>query len=1714
MARQMFSAGTVSVDVVPDTSGFMAKLDALLERAANKNVDVTANLDWDDGAASAKYREWNNRVAEIQIKADDSNARRLVDKWDGRNVNAQLSLDTRKFQRELDGVQRDLKKVNVQVGMQKRWKKNEDALKSYMTLQQQQERLTRRQTTLIKDELNNRLQAVRSMQDALLKANPLGDSSSMFTREAANKVVARYKSLLKQVESDPLKVRMQMDDVDYRSVVARLESITRQKAKTAEENSRVKLYLDGAERIEKRLDALRHSRLRIPAEIEVEQTDLAKRLREAAEKVRLNPDAKYELNIDADMKRAEERVKKFRNDNDSFDMDVDLETAAATAHLAYFTRPRTIDVFASFKGTDLGKILNGMTSGATGIRGVQNEWRKLVTMFDSFDKVVPKWSLIGAAATSVGAGLLNLGRTAGSVGASLVSMSSAALAAPAALSGLAAGFYTAYSAVKTFGDHVDVAKTKFNDLQKSVGGSFWNSGAAASMTRMLNVLGDSGVVDNLNEIADAEGKVFAHAADIVAQGDYVQRVNKVLSNTRLGVQSLNPGVESLTKAFITLGDQTSVYLPRMANYVSRNATVFAQWVESAEQSGRITSNMEKAVEQGGYLMSSVKSLGGILKGTFGTLAEGENGLEKFSDAMGRADRAVNGVKFQATLTAWADGAKQASGKFHDSFAQIGDAAYSLRDTTRQVFVDAGTIVSSGIGSVSSVLKQSESGISAFSKGVTSGFTQVFAAVRNAGPMFNSLTSMVGQLSSTFGGTLANTLNAAAPTIQVLAEGASAVAKAFGKLPAPIQAVIGMYATFGKAGISAYNSLKQGMLQNIQSTLQYRKIMSQLGITSKEASASMSELVRAMARLKSGQTAGVLTGEVSGIRQMGAAADETASKLNRMHAAQSGGSTGVSSGSTGSVSAMRGVGVAAESAARKTGLLKTALSGVVDFLGGPLGIAIGAASTAFGVAGSAISTYNNSASHTQSVNQTVAKSFKEVSGNADSAAKAVSDAKKNIKKNWTDTSYGWSDDSSNAAEKALNGFQQWTSPFKNASKAADALGVSVKKLNSAATGSNSTYDKMHDKLTKLANDHKYMIGAYGQTIDVNQQQTEAASRLLGVLENSRKEWQSGAKAIKSYANSSQIVSDLNQSASDKLTLLSSSLAANGYELDKNTENSRANMSMMKDYAASTLIASKNTMSYYESIGKASEGQQLAKNSIYQARQEIMQMAEQCGLSADKAAELADQMGLIPENVSTKFDLSNLDSVKAQVQDYIDTLPLAEGTKKLILKYAAEGDINSMDTLKALIMGLTGGVDQKTYKLLVKAKTEGKIDVDQLGADIQKLSDGKHRVVLDADGTPVVVAATKATNAVMKIPALKKTYLKAIAEGKSDTDALKASIESVPALKNAFVQAKAEGKSDTDALKDAINSVPEFKQAYTQAKTEGKSDVDALMVALKLIPDYKNTQLNATDNTAAGTGTAKQNVGSVPSSHGTSVNATDNTGGATSSAKGNIGSVPSSHGTQFSGTNMLAVPAGSASSTIYAVPKSHNTKFSGNASSAESAAQSLLNWINQIPSHVTTFFQGIFSSSGDKKATGGRIYGPGTDTSDNIPLWVSPGEAVIRAASLRKLDAKYGRGFFDTLNATGDVPAGSRIARASNTALAYRDHSRKLGYASGGRVAGSGLDVNVTVSQDNSDLVAAVNELRGEVRSFHANIGSEIAANSSPWPSKRDFARDVWEVNNGR
>lgn len=1557
--------------------------------------------------------------------------------------------------------------------------------------------------------LDEQEQRLTGLQRALHGVNKYGRYSEV--NRQLNDQLAAVNRLRKQIESNPIKTRLVLDDSrfnrKYANITRQVGELTKKLERENELRIRVDFWTDTADSLEERLRRLQKGRIRIPADIVVDNRNLIERARQVAEEVRRNPDRKVELeaDLDLDMKRAEKRIKDFRKANDTFDMDVDLETAAARAHLAYFTRPRTVDVFAEFKGTDLGKIMSGMTTGATGIRGVQNEWQKLVNMFDKFDEVVPKWSLLGAVFASVGAGALNLSRTAGSAGASLVMMGKAALAAPGALLGVTAAFGAGYSAAKNYADYIDVSTTKLGGLQKKLSDSFWSE-AKQPVIDMMNALGDSKSVENMNGVADAEGRIVANAARIVAQEPYVGRIGSILGNTVKGVNALDPGVRAVTASVVRLGDSTSSYLPRMANYVSRNATLMAQWVDEAERTGKVTRAMEKAIEQGGYLMSSVKSAGGILKGTFGTLAEGENGIEKFSDALSRADKAVNGVRFQSTLTAWADGAKTASGKFHDSFREIGDAAYELRDTTKQVFVDAGSMVSAGIGSISSLAGRSKQGIADFSNGVSEGFRKVFHAVDSAAPMFDSLLSMVGQLSDTFGGTLANTLKSAAPTIKVLADGASAMSRAFGKLPAPVQAMIGMYATFGRAGISAYNSLKRGMLQNIESTLKYRRTLSQLGITSHETAISMRELVRAMARLESGQTAGVLTGEVSGIRQMGVEADETTVKLNRLNRAQAGGSAitggsaakGIADG-VGSAGLFRGVGEAAEGAARKTGLLKTAFrglktafGGVVDFLGGPVGIGLTALTTGLSLAGSAISSYDEAAAHTQTVNQSVADSFKNVQSGAADVSAAVSKAKKAIAKNWNDKDYGWKLPGGNDIEKLGSSISKLGSPFKKASDAAGILGISVKDLNNAATGTNDAYGKMHKKLEAIVNDSRVNMNMTESEKAINGQRVAAAQRLLGVLENSNTEWKKGEKVASDWIDGTNDVAAVSTLAADKLSLLSESIAANNYELEGNSKSAQANRKMMTDFADSALMSAKSII--YWGNGSA-EATQKAKNAVYSARQEIIQMAEQCGMPAKAAAALADKMGLIPDNVSTEFDLSNMDAVKRQVQDYIDQLELTEGQKKIVLDLVQDGDIASFGQLVGAVKALMGGASKKDLVLLLEAKDDasGKIK------DAEALAKGFGLTKAQID----ILAKDKAGP---KLDAVKQKL--------RDSGLTDAQIQIlIDALDKASGKMKDVDKQKAHTSKgvsfhiDADDDDANVKLARYQGL-----DGSTLATARTFVIGDDSSARNAFANTRAYDGvTLARPWGRVL--------------GDDSVARAVFAGIQAFNGVTIARPWGRVLGDNSGARNAFRDTRAYDNmtisrpwgRVLGDDSNVRKVFSAISSKNNQaIATRYVEIVTRMHDDGTQYVATGGRIHGPGTGTSDSIPAWLSNGEHVIRAAAASRLDRTVGPNFLNVLNATGDLDRAVSQARTSY-ARSARDMSRNA-YASGGRVqkmldSATSVTVNVP-SRDDRELVSAVNDLRREVAGFRDGIGGEIRRNGSPWPSKRDFVRDVLEASRGR
>lgn len=1570
--------------------------------------------------------------------------------------------------------------------------------------------------------------------------------------------LAYYQRLLKDNPKARVKVDVEGDFARLNRDIERFES----------QRVKVEFYEDGADEIRRTMRELEHKRLDVPVTLKAEYSNVEAEMRRYAEKLKSNPDAEIPAKLHIDKKHAEEELKRFQEKNDTLDMDVDLETALARAHLAYFTRPRTIDIFAKFHGTDIGKILNGMTYGASGLKGVENQFQNLVNLFDTLDKKVPRLALVGTVLSDIGAGAVNVDGTVGGLGKSIVSLSKAAYAAPAALTGLGAVFATFKMIYgdkgETWSSQIDFADTKLSQLSQNVQDAFYGKAKPAIMDT-ANAIGDS-LVPEMSTLAKHEGEIVEKLMLAVKASYQANELPAVFDRVNESMDNLVPGAESLITALSHIGMVGGKYLPQFTQWLSEDASWFAKWAENVmDDSDRVDKAMSEVKEQAGYLGSSLRSLKGIAQGAFTPIAQYQNGIEQFSSVLQRADRAINSMSAQDTLRAWVTGARDAQKGVRDAFADIGHAANESRNDLAGTMTNLGQLTGNFVADTSKLASGTSGSIRTFSGDVRDGLSMVTSSLASTSPMFSSLVRMAGQLSKTFGGTLANSLKSAAPTIEAIANATSALSDVFSKLPAPIQGMLGLWMTFGRAGKSAWTALKSGALENIQSTMQYQNMLRQLGVTMDGTKVKASQLISAMARLSRNETtaevtggamaydnvAGLFTGSVKGMEQMGEQAEKTASKVAKTGqearlAAEGAVLLGNNASSAGK--GLRSLDDNAEPVKGKLSGLKSVAKDtgtvLLDMLGGPTGIALTAGLAAAGTAFSAysqhveqvkanIESFNEAAKATPDALSTQVSSLEGLKNrldnfgstlksnfstsdsswdkfwrgtsnvdsmssalqmlgqNEDSVARKLSGSKsdynsyiKTLQRMTTQTNKQASADknsatvfdmsSMNRLQKSANMHQAAKTALADAQNYNDEIEKSIKTQSAAAGKSAGWVDRLRDE----GQDWQSIADGLLSATEKKERLATVTGSLASQVESQRNANIQAAAASSSYAKTLQQVGEAMKTVNDLHSKGQQVWDAQKKDFDYTTEAGRT--------AADSLTAlASSSNDYLNAMIKQGKSQKDVLAKQKELSSNFNAQASAAGLDAAAVDGLNSSLLMTPKEVTTQINVQSLE--------------------------AKENLANVVDSMSYLF---PDGTRKQVKDILLNSIWQGKTDANQLSDMVQRLSDGKHTVVITGDNKLAIVAANDVTNAVMKVPALKKVYLKAITEGKSDTEALEESISSIPTMKDAFVKAKSEGKSDLDALRDAIWQVPEIKEAYLKATSSGKSEVDALRIALSLIPDVKNTDITATDDTQAGVASAQSSVNGVKQASPTVIDATDRASIIAQLAKGNIEAVPRNWPTLFAGIGNTSAVAIDAKNQIVSVPTWWGSRLDASTTGYDAVAGLAGQW-NSIQSKSVTLDASVVArgiANAGHKATGGRIHGPGTGTSDSIPMWLSTGEHVIKAASASKLDRTVGPNFLNVLNATGDLDRAVSQARTSYARSAV-DMSRSA-YAAGGRVEKmmSGLyEVNVQVPDSSRELVSAVNDLRREVAGFRDGIGGEISRNSSPWPSKRDFVRDVLEAS---
>lgn len=1321
----IYEGGAVGISIYPDTTEFGFELRRKLAKYADDDLTIPLNIDVDDANWTAAKRRINNdRLSKtVEVRGDTSALRKAVQDIEERDISPKVDLtkqlrDLRSLRQRVEAANRSFQKFNRSVDTSSaKFKHNKTLVKQYGDAMDKTSTLTRKYGDRQINVLDKTKRRIRTLQDAILKFKPLG--SNVVEMKEANLAIARIRRDIKQLENDPgAKIRIDIDR--YAKVVSDLENVARKTDELNRKEARVKFYTDGADKLKRELDDLRRRYVNLPKEIEDSYRQAIDRMNTAGHLAGRDKDFKYVANLDLDVSEARRKARDFQNDHDKLEMDLDLKSAAASAHLMYLTRPRSVEIYARLHATDMGKLIDGMLYGATGLRGVNNQFQRLVNLFDTLDTKVPILGAVGTVIGGLSAGAVNLSSSVLGVAASLGAMSKAAFAAPAAITGLGAAFVVLKHAWgekgTTFSDQIDIATTKLAGFGDAMDEAFYEKARPAIRSLMDDVSGT--LIPGMTGIASSEGKVVEGLADIIRESDKAGELSTIFSRTSEAVDNLNPGLRSVVESFLRLSDGTSQYLPRAASYFSDMASKFADWVDKTRATGEIVASMKQVVEQAGYLKDSFKGVWGIATGLYSALAESQNGLEGFSTAVGKADRAVNSARFQTTLKAWAKGAEAAKNEMRNAFSDIGSAAYELRDTTAGIFTDAGNTISSFTRNASRLLKNSKDGISGFSSGVSEGFQKVFDAIGDASPAFNQLLKTVGQLSKTFGGTLAATLKASAPLITTVAKAAEATANAFSRLPEPVQAAIGLYATFGKAGMTAWNTVKTGLVENTLRMVEYQKALNGLGVTTKTAGASMKDAV---------------SGFIAANPSLKGIAD--------------------------SVRNANGV-------LGKTGALaKGAGSAVLGAFGGSVGAAVTAG---VAVVTAAYSEYVKTAQANEQASENIRTALEKVPDSAQSAAEGITEVGKAIKENFDNTDYSGT---------KFDWWSDMTTGFDSVSDAAKKLGLNVSDLTKSVTGSQAEYQATLDRLD--ATIEKYNVNV-GHGIGKNADLARAAQKVKTALEDQRNEYIANSEAIaqangyaegyatkliklgedsdsvsiaiSTQAERTQMLAKAQQTAADwaerQRTAQQNALnAASDYgETYSNMGDAIARVNQLAaksgpiwDANAAGIqgvTGSFNTMSEagreaqsaLENLGNS--GHDLLKSMVesgasadeVKAKQaelakQFLATAHDMGVPADAATRLQEIYGLTPEEVTTLFK-AETEQTKTALTQYLSNLRAI---------FPGDGNTAVFQTiLEGINSGAITSMDQVSSKM------------DELRKNVSTDGSGKYTIVLDADGTQAIVA----------------------------------------------------------------------------------------------------------------------------------------------------------------------------------------------------------------------------------------------------------------------------------------------------------------------------------------------------------------------------------------
>ena len=430
-------------------------------------------------------------------------------------------------------------------------------------------------------------------------------------------------------------------------------------------------------------------------------------------------------------------------DGENIELIADVDKKWAQAQLIVLTRNRIVDLVVRVKESSIAKA-QAILAALSGYRLLDSTAENLRRMFENIDKNIPIVGTMALAVQGLSAWLLASASNGFALAQSLAQMFQASLILPGLLAGMAIGAGAMFAVLKDFNSVLPEVGKKFTDLQDEMSSLFWAlaKGPASDLINGLFPKLEAG----LKTTSVALGAWFS-VLSTGLQKHLGKSMTTMFHNLNASIFIATGGVDDAARSIEILGRRGSEYLPRLATWFKDINKQFADWLQSADESGKLTDWIEEGIVEIQEFGRALNGAGSILAGFARAAHEaGGSTLTMLADKLQSIARIVNDEPFQSNLVNVFEAAHQAMDVIS---RKSGPALSAMMDTLSKTIAgglrEAGSAIGELVRGVSEALNQP-----AFNSGFLLLFQGLRQGIESLAPLWGPLGDGLGAIGSLIG----------------------------------------------------------------------------------------------------------------------------------------------------------------------------------------------------------------------------------------------------------------------------------------------------------------------------------------------------------------------------------------------------------------------------------------------------------------------------------------------------------------------------------------------------------------------------------------------------------------------------------------------------------------------------------------------------------------------------------------------------------------------------------------------------------------------------------------------------------------------------------------------------------------------------------------------------------------------------------------------------